>query len=1091
MFRPLLKIGNRTLVFLFEALAVVALLLSLAFAGFVWRLSTGPLSLGFAKDYVEGALSSKEEELSVRFDDIVLSWPELKGPFFLDLTGLKVQKGSRESNTLNVDEASVGLSRTALMFGLIRPVKVIIKSPSLALVRSRDGHLNLFLQDEAAAPVAPEKEDNPEGGAEVAALFKDMALHRKGSFISRLNEFEVRDASVAIRDYQLGLSWYLTDLDFSMEDHRQGVSAALSVALPGGGEKGASIAAGLVYRKDTDDFGTIANLTNVNPAIISRFLSLPDVFSDQDLYFTGSLNAVMDRNLIPTSMKFSGSIPEGQIVLPEQFDAPIALKNITISSEYDLPGKILNISNVSGELGGISFTGHGEGQYSDQTLSLPIRMNVKSAALAQIPPLFPKSEHDGEAYEWLAHSMKGGTFSDVALNMLLTAEKTRNQEVQRDEWVFDVPKLTLDFAFEGTDVTYSPTLMPAENAKGTGTLDLAAQTLEIRGERAKIGDVEGRNISVKVTDLMKAGAGYAYIKAKVKGPLATALRYIATDPINMGEQEIGLDPKRVKGTIEADVDVSLPTVKDVPKEQVEVKIDGTLTDLDIPEVVEGLTLSGGPLNLKTEPGGFKIKGKAQLAGRDTALDWHQYFESKGHPYSMQVIASVGADKALRNHFGVDLDEYISGTMPVDVVYTQKGDGAADIDVKGDLNPIRIYIDPFKYEKPVGTPGTISLKGSLKDDVLKELSDIDLKVKDLSVSGARLGFASINGKKADLASGTLPDAVIGKTKMSVTFDVNKNNVMKINAKGPVFDLEPFLREEPPPEEETVEAKAESVKQQEKIISLSADTMLAQNGQSVKSPKIYMETDSDGDITRLEMDGGVGKGNLAVRFKPDGTGKRTFRLESNDAGAVLYTFGVYENAHGGSLLIYGEPKGGDLNGDLYGAMRMEDFRVVKAPALASLLSLMSLTGVSQLLSNQGLVFSKLESGYEWRFRPEGNLLIIKDGTTSGSSIGLTFEGVMDRGKKTTDISGTIIPMTEVNSILSAIPLVGDILGGKTGLIAATYTMKGPSSKPEVMVNPLSVLAPGFLRRILFEGGYESKIPGDEKKPAYKEVEPKKPM
>jgi hypothetical protein len=33
----------------------------------------------------------------------------------------------------------------------------------------------------------------------------------------------------------------------------------------------------------------------------------------------------------------------------------------------------------------------------------------------------------------------------------------------------------------------------------------------------------------------------------------------------------------------------------------------------------------------------------------------------------------------------------------------------------------------------------------------------------------------------------------------------------------------------------------------------------------------------------------------------------------------------------------------------------------------------------------------------------------------------------------------------------------------------------------VNPLSVLAPGIIRRIIFEGGYESKIPDDVVPPA----------
>ena len=44
-----------------------------------------------------------------------------------------------------------------------------------------------------------------------------------------------------------------------------------------------------------------------------------------------------------------------------------------------------------------------------------------------------------------------------------------------------------------------------------------------------------------------------------------------------------------------------------------------------------------------------------------------------------------------------------------------------------------------------------------------------------------------------------------------------------------------------------------------------------------------------------------------------------------------------------------------------------------------------------------------------------------------------------------------------MLNAIPIIGMVLtAGGEGIIAATYTITGPKDKPEVMVNPLSVLA-----------------------------------
>ena len=49
----------------------------------------------------------------------------------------------------------------------------------------------------------------------------------------------------------------------------------------------------------------------------------------------------------------------------------------------------------------------------------------------------------------------------------------------------------------------------------------------------------------------------------------------------------------------------------------------------------------------------------------------------------------------------------------------------------------------------------------------------------------------------------------------------------------------------------------------------------------------------------------------------------------------------------------------------------------------------------------------------------------------------------------------------------------------LFAATYTMSGAANDPKVIVNPLSVLAPGFLRKILFEESVKTKVKKEEKK------------
>jgi hypothetical protein len=69
------------------------------------------------------------------------------------------------------------------------------------------------------------------------------------------------------------------------------------------------------------------------------------------------------------------------------------------------------------------------------------------------------------------------------------------------------------------------------------------------------------------------------------------------------------------------------------------------------------------------------------------------------------------------------------------------------------------------------------------------------------------------------------------------------------------------------------------------------------------------------------------------------------------------------------------------------------------------------------------------------------------------------------------GTIVPAYAVNSLLNNIPLIGSLLGGPgSGVFAATYRMTGNLDDPDISVNPLATLAPGFLRGLfgIFEGG-----------------------
>jgi hypothetical protein len=101
----------------------------------------------------------------------------------------------------------------------------------------------------------------------------------------------------------------------------------------------------------------------------------------------------------------------------------------------------------------------------------------------------------------------------------------------------------------------------------------------------------------------------------------------------------------------------------------------------------------------------------------------------------------------------------------------------------------------------------------------------------------------------------------------------------------------------------------------------------------------------------------------------------------------------------------------------------------------------------------------------FQRTGARLDLRDGAINGPSVGATIEGMLDFGRDQVALNGTFVPAYGVNNLFAKIPLFGPILGGGSneGLIGVNFRISGPASAPLLSINPLSAIAPGFLRKI----------------------------
>ena len=246
----------------------------------------------------------------------------------------------------------------------------------------------------------------------------------------------------------------------------------------------------------------------------------------------------------------------------------------------------------------------------------------------------------------------------------------------------------------------------------------------------------------------------------------------------------------------------------------------------------------------------------------------------------------------------------------------------------------------------------------------------------------------------------------------------------------------------------------------LLDLDVERVMTADDRQLTNLRARFETDSQGRHIGF-MEGTLASGApMTFSLEPQG-GKRLITVRSRDAGAVARTFKIYDNAVGGDLLMEAVLHDDQPGAPVTGTVKIDDYRVINAPTLARLLTVATLTGILSELRGKGVRFSR----FEMPFTLEENVLTIRDAQTSGFSLGVNAEGTVDLESDRVDISGTVVPAYTFNTLIDVIPVLGELLTGGEGegLFAADYRVGGTTDKPDISVNPLSVLAPNFLREL----------------------------
>ena len=187
------------------------------------------------------------------------------------------------------------------------------------------------------------------------------------------------------------------------------------------------------------------------------------------------------------------------------------------------------------------------------------------------------------------------------------------------------------------------------------------------------------------------------------------------------------------------------------------------------------------------------------------------------------------------------------------------------------------------------------------------------------------------------------------------------------------------------------------------------------------------------------------------------EKILEVYSDIATPLLSDFKFFQGLEGGNLLYvssFDKKKS-------YNELTINDFKLNNAPALAKILTLADLKGLTDTLKGEGISFETLSIKYE----SDSSTMNINEIFMIGPSISILIDGYIEKKSGLVSLRGTLVPAKTLNTLVSKIPVVGDILVGKKvgeGVFGLSFKIKGLPNNLKTTVNPVKSLAPRFITR-----------------------------
>lgn len=744
-----------------------------------------------------------------------------------------------------------------------------------------------------------------------------------------------------------------------------------------------------------------------------------------------------------THLHLTLNTKEGNFTLPPYFPIPIPLSNLQLEVSSTSPQHIkatlaalTNQTQLSTKAQITLPESLADLWQQGGKIELSISGNVTDIAVNALPTLWPvglavKPRH------WVTTNLSHGNINgtiDTKMTIIVAPEAEFSG--------ITVHSLSGDLYPKGVTVSYLGNLPKVEQT--SGHCHYTKQQFIIDNITGVVNELQLRHGHILIDDLHKKDQSIQ-ITLDLIGNVARAFEIISAEPLCL-LQKLGLLLDQPDGLSTTQVFLKFPLETGVSIDHVHVEAKSHITDAKagLNDIIANYPLhfTQGDFNLEVDRNHLHMSGSTQVDDAPTTLEWTEYFKGTKSNFTRKL--ELQAIKPLM--VGSSDSPLIQGKIPLQLRYEKDKNDYTSLHLKALLDEVMLSLPWFSYHKSLTDPGTFELELHSTPGNGISIPRGHLKGKDLNVNLS--GFWG--GKAPKL---TFSNLQIGEMLGSLSLS-KENQRLKLNGRLNEFDAFTLLNKLP-----ISEGKLSSFPSLHGDIRLRFDKLIFSNDYAVNNAAFTLQLTA-GNIETIYLKDKADELNFALA--PCEEGVQTFNLESTNAAELLELFAPGNDLTGGKINFVGTIKKVESEFCLNGEIDIKNLTVHEAPTLAKILSLSSVEGILRTLSGEELKFDHGHAYMSWK----AGEVLIHNAHLIGTALGLTFAGTVSGDN--VSFTGEVIPFYSINSILSRIPVVGQLLSGNSdhAIFSTPFILSGSWKNPDIQVQPLATLAPGGMRKIFHQ-------------------------